>query len=201
MLNETMVTVGAAFLVVLLAAPALAAEGAHGEETNIFNADIGNFIFTLIIFGLVIWILGKFAWRPLLNVLNEREKTIRDSIEQAREERAQAERLLADYKAQLDKARVDANAIVAEGRRDAEVVARRLQDGARQEADEMIQRARREIQLATDTARKQLHDEASNLAVQVAGKLIRKELSPQDHRALVDESLKEMESSGGSKLN
>jgi F-type H+-transporting ATPase subunit b len=176
----------------LLAAsgPLLAAE--HGGESNIFNADIGNFLFTLIIFGVVLYVLRKFAWSPLLNVLSKREETIRQSIEAARQERQQAERLLAEYKAHLDRAREEASAIVAEGRRDAEVAARRVQEQARKDAEEALARARREIELATDSARKELHDQAAELAVRVAARVLRKELSPADHRALVAESLQEM---------
>jgi len=181
-------------------APALAA-GEHGDETNIFNADIGNLVFTFIIFGIVVYILGKFAWKPVLNVLNEREKRIFGSLEDAKREREAAEKLLAEYKAQLDKAREEATAIVAEGRRDAEVAARRVQDEARREAEQILERARREIQLATDSARKVLHDEASELAVRVASGIIRKELSAADHRQLVDESLKRMRDSGQAGMN
>ena len=183
-------------------ATAFSALGAeHGDETNIFNADIGNFVFTLIIFGTLLFILGKFAWKPLLNVLNEREKLLRESLERAQQQRRDAEKLLADYQAQLAKARDEATAIVAEGRRDAEVLRRKLQEQARQEADEVLARARREIQLATDSARKLLHDEVADLAVRVAGRVLRKELSPADHRALVAESLKEMQAGGEMKLN
>ncbi len=173
----------------------------HGEQPNIFNADIGNFVFTLIIFGALLFILGKFAWKPLLNVLNEREKLLRESLERAQQQRRDAEKLLADYQAQLAKARDEATAIVAEGRRDAEVLRRKLQEQARQEADEVLARARREIQLATDSARKLLHDEVADLAVRVAGRVLRKELSPADHRALVAESLKEMQAGEKPRLN
>ena len=99
-------------LVVLLclAWPALASEGGGGSasEKDIFNADIGNFVFTLIIFGAVVLILGKFAWKPILNVLHEREQTIRTSLETAKREREQAAKLLADYETQLTKAREQA---------------------------------------------------------------------------------------------
>ncbi|MEW6198788.1 MAG: F0F1 ATP synthase subunit B [Planctomycetota bacterium] len=191
-----------ALLLGVLAAgvPALAAAD-HGDETNIFNADIGNFVFTLIIFGALIFILGRFAWKPLLNVLNEREKLLRESLERAQQQRREAEKLLADYQAQLAKARDEATAIVAEGRRDAEVLRRKLHEQARQEADEVLARARREIQLATDSARKLLHDEVADLAVQVAGRVLRKELSPADHRALVAESLKAMQAGEKPRLN
>jgi F-type H+-transporting ATPase subunit b len=177
----------------------LAAE--KGEETNIFNADIGNFIFTLVIFGAVVFILRKFAWKPLLDVLSKRETTIREAIEAAQRERAAAERLLTEYKAQLDKAREESAVLVAEGRRDAEAAARRVHEQARRESEEILARARREIQLAADSARKELHDEAAELAVRVAGRIIQKQLTAADHRALVTESLKEMQSSSEAGMN
>jgi F-type H+-transporting ATPase subunit b len=177
----------------------LAAE--EGGETNIFNADIGNFIFTLIIFGAVVYILRKFAWKPLLDVLSKRETTIREAIEAAQRERAAAERLLTEYKVQLDKAREESAVLVTEGRHAAEAVARRVHEQARRESEEILARARREIQLAADSARKELHDEAAELAVRVAGRIIQKQLSAADHRALVAESLKEMQASGEAGMN
>lgn len=182
-----------------LTAPALGAE--HGETPSIFEGSIGNFIFTLIIFGLVIYILGKLAWKPLLTVLNEREKTIRESLESARKECQDAEQLLADYKAQLEKGRSEASAIVEEGRRDADVVRRRLQEEARAEADALLERARREIRLATDAAVKELYDQTAELSVRVAAGVIGKELSEDDHHRLLAESLEQMKSVDDSKLN
>lgn len=171
----------------------LAEEG--GEKTMLFrDADIGNFVVSLIIFGLVIFALGRIGWRPLLKVLNERARTIHDSLENARREREDARRLLAEYQAQLDKAREEAAAIVEEGRRDGEAVRRRIHEEARQQAGEIIDRARREIRLATDAAVKELYDQTAELAVKLAGGIIRKELSPEDHRRLVAESLDRMRS-------
>ena len=184
----------------LLAGRALGAEPG-GDETNIFNADIGNLIFTLVIFGVVIWLLGKFAWKPLLSVLNEREKTIRESLESARKERTEAERLLAEYKLQLDRARVEATAIVDEGRRDGEGVRQRIQQEARRQAEELLERARREIQLAADAAIKDLYDRTGELAVNLAGNILRQELSPEKHRQLIADSLAEIKTTGKSGLN
>lgn len=179
-----------------------AADGGHGDEKkSILTADIGNVIWTLIIFGLVVLILRKAAWGPLVNLLGEREKTIRESLETAQRERLEAERMMAEYKQQLDQAREKATAIVEEGRRDAEVVKRRIQDEARQESDRMIARAKNEIQLATDSAIKQLYDQTSELAVNVARGIIGKELSADDHRQLVQESLEQMRQSRQAKLN
>lgn len=195
-LSEVIATMG---VLILLGAPASGAEG-HAE-TNIFNADVGNFVFTLIIFGLVVYILGKFAWKPLLKVLNEREATIRGSLEHARREREEAERLLVEYKEQIDRARQEATAIVDEGRRDAEAVGRRVQDEARSEARQIVERARREIRLATETALKEIYDQTAELAVQVAGGIIRQEISPERHRQLVAESLEAMRDSAKPNMN
>lgn len=174
--------------------PAGTAEHAGGghEKATVFAGGIGNALVTLVIFGIVVYVLGTRAWPPLLAALNEREKTIRSSIENARREREESAKLLAQYQVQLDKARQEATAIVEEGRRDAEVVRRKLNDDARREADETIARAKREIQLATDAAIKELYDKTADLAVQVAGGIIRKELKADDHRALVKESLERM---------
>jgi F-type H+-transporting ATPase subunit b len=187
--------------VLLNGALAFAADEHSGEKPSLFNADVGNFLFTLIIFGAVIAILGKYAWKPLLNVLNERERSIREALESARQEREAAKKLLGEYETQLARAREEASALVAEGRRDAEATARRIQEEARREADETVVRAKREIQLATDSARKELHDEVSNLAVRIAGTIIRKELTSADHRQLVADALREISTADTARKN
>jgi F-type H+-transporting ATPase subunit b len=180
-------------------APAVHEGGGHGTaaSTNPFSGDWGNVIFTLLVFLLLLGFLTKAAWKPLLNWQQERERVIRDTLDRARKEREEAERVLAEYKRQIDRAREEATAIVEEGRRDAETTRRRMQDEAKKESDEMVARARREIQLATDTALKDLYDRTADLAVNVAGNIIRKSLSAEDHRGLVQESLERMRSGNG----
>jgi F-type H+-transporting ATPase subunit b len=159
---------------------------------NIFAGDLGNMIWTTIIFGIVVVILGTKAWPVILKTLHEREEAIRGSLEKAAREREEAEKLLAKYREQIDKARVEATAIVEEGRRDAAETRRRLQEEAAKESAEMIARARQEVKLAADTAIKELYDRTAELAVQVAGSIVSKELNPDDHRRLVTESLERM---------
>jgi F-type H+-transporting ATPase subunit b len=184
---------------VLAETPAGSADAAqadpHAKQPNIFGGGIGNMIWTTIIFAIVVVVLRNKAWPQLLKALNDREQSIRTSLENAKREREAAEKLLADYKRQIDQARVEATAIVDEGRRDADAVRRRIQEEARRESDEMVARARREILLARDTAIKDLYDSTAELAVQVAGGIIRKELRADDHRSLVTESLERMKAS------
>src|SRR4028119_282680 len=146
---------------VLTAAPALAAEEGHGRAganaNTPFAGDIGNALWTVVIFVLVLVVLGKYAWGPILSNLQARETFIVDSLEKAKKDRDAAEARLREYEERLASARAEASAIVDEGRRDADVVKRRIEEDARKEADRMIERARREIQIATDTATKEHH--------------------------------------------
>lgn len=187
------------------AAHAGAGEVAHGEpagvaeqgeevhgEPNILAGDFGNIFFTLLIFLIVVFLLGKYAWKPVLNVLQERENTIRESLEHARREREEANRVLEKYTRQIEQARTEARGILDIGRRNAEEVRRRIQVEAREGAGQLVERAKREIRLATDAAKKEVYDLAAELAVDVAGRIIRKKLSAQDHKDLVAESLERM---------
>src|SRR5260221_548762 len=92
----------------------------------------------------------------------------------------------------IERAPGDATAIVEEGRRDADVVRRRIHEDAKKEADEMIERAKREIAMARDEAVRALYERTLDLATDVAGKIVRRQINAQDHRALLDEALAEM---------
>jgi len=180
----------------LLAMPALAAEEGHGGAENPFAGDLGNAIWTLVIFVLVIVVLGKFAWGPILSQLQAREAFIRDSLAQARADRDAAEARLKEYEAKLAGARAEATALVDEGRRDAEVVKARLEATGKQEAEKMIARAKREIEIATQTAVKDLYSLAGRLATDAASRIIRQELNPQDHERLIAEAIERIEATG-----
>jgi F-type H+-transporting ATPase subunit b len=180
------------FLVsMVLAAPALAAEAEQGGggASNPFAGDLGNAIWTLVIFVIVLIVLGKFAWGPILNTLQARETFIRESLETAKRDRDEAEARLREYEERLAQARAEATAIVEEGRRDAVVVKQRIEEDAQLEADKRLERAKREIQIATETATKELYLLSARLATDMAGKMIGRELTPQDHERLIAESL------------
>lgn len=173
-----------------LAAPALAAEAEHGgEASSPFAGDIGNALWTLVIFGSVVFVLHKFAWGPILGTLKARESFIHDALSTAKRDRDAAEARLREYEERLAQARAEATAIVDEGRRDAAVVKQRIEDDARREADKMIERARREIQIATETATKDLYLLSAKLATDMASKVVGRELTAQDHERLIAESL------------
>jgi len=170
------------------------ATGGHEAEGRgpLLSFDPGMAVWSIIVFGILLIVLGKFAWKPILAGLQQREKFITDSLESAKHEREQAEKLLKQYTEQIEHARVEATAIVEEGKRDAEAVRRRIHEDAKKEADEMVARAKREIAIARDDAVKALYERTLDLATDVAGKIIRRKVSGDDHRDLLNESLAEM---------
>jgi F-type H+-transporting ATPase subunit b len=171
-----------------VAAPALAAEAEH-EAPSLFAGDLGNSFWTLLIFVVVLVVLGKFAWGPILATLQARESFIREALEKAKREREEAEARLREYEARLAGARAEASAIVDEGRRDAEVVKRRIEEDAKHQADLIIERAKREIQIATDTATNSLFTLSAKLATEMAARVLGRELSAQDHERLIAEGI------------
>ena len=173
------------------AAPTMASEGGGGP----FSGDVGSALWTLVIFGLVVWVLGKYAWGPILQGLQEREQFIRRALEEAKRDRETAEARLREYEERLASARAEATALVEEGRRDAEVVRRKIEEESRQEAQRSIERAKREIGIARDTAVKELYALAAQIATSAAGRILERELSPADHERLVAETLKVLEAS------
>lgn len=189
-------TIGTASAVVVAVAMALCATRAlaSGESgaSNPFAGDIGNALWTLVIFGIVVLVLAKFAWGPILGALQKREDFIHDSLAQAKRDREEAEAKLKEYGAKLDTARDEATAVVEEGRRDAEVLRHKLEEQARAESQAMFERAKREIAIATETAVSQLYDLSGSLATDIASRILRKELDPKEHERLISESIDEL---------
>lgn len=179
----------------MTALPALAAEGAEAQP-SLLAGDIGNVVWTVLIFVLVLVILGKYAWGPILSTLQTRESFIHEALAKAKRDRDEAEARLKQYEERLAGARAEATAIVEEGRRDAEVVKRKIEAAAKVEADKMIDRARREIQIATVTATRELYDLSARLATDMAARVIGRELSAKDHERLIAEAIDGISGSG-----
>ena len=177
----------------LLLLPAVARAAGEGGENNLFAGDIGNAVWTLAIFLAVVFVLGKFAWGPLLEGLQQREQFIRDSLEQAKAENEKARGLAEEYEHRIAEAKSEATAIVDEGRRDAEAVKAQVEEQAREEADRLIERAKREIQIAQQTAVKEIYVTSAQLATDLASRIIRREISAEDHERLIAESIDGLE--------
>ena len=158
------------------------------------STDLG--IWTLVVFGLLVFILGRFAWKPMLEGLKKREENIRASVEEAQRARDEAQKIRADLEEKMARAEEQVQQRLDEGRR----AAQRQYDEAINKAKAEIQaereRLHREIEGAKDQALQQIWNQAANLAAAISSKALRRSLTPEDHRRLVDEALNELPRTG-----
>jgi F-type H+-transporting ATPase subunit b len=154
----------------------------------------GTIAFLLLL--IVLWRVGVF--KTITEALQERTKRIEGQIEEADRMRAEADKVLADYRAQVAGAREESNRIVAQAREAGEQLRRDLQEKAQEESKRMIEAARVEIQAERDRAAQSLRREVGALAVQVAGRVVGYELDEDRQRELVDSYIDELSAGAGS---
>ena len=169
-----------------LAMPVLALAEEGGGGFSLLIPKMGEFIPTLIAF-IIIWIiLAKVGWPMITGMLDEREKTIKDSLEQAEQAKIQSEQLLAEHKAQLDEARVEAAQIIANAKEAGEALKADITAKAQQESADMIAKAHLAIEAEKKAAIADLQSSVADLSVSVAGRLIGENLSDDEHLKLIE---------------
>ncbi len=147
----------------------------------------GMLIWTFITFALLLWILKKIAWKPLLSALEGREHHIASDLEKAEHARKEAERLLAEHRQLIEHAERDARKLIEETKQMAETLKQGIVDSANEQSRQMITQARSEIQREKDTAIVQLREEVADLAIRAAGKILGEELDVNKHKKMVDD--------------
>jgi F-type H+-transporting ATPase subunit b len=152
-----------------------------------FRGDLA--IWSFAVFVLLAGLLAKFAWKPILEGLDKRERGIADTIAATRAANEEAKSMLASYERRLAEASEEVRGMLEEARRDAEATKQTIVAEARKAADDEQARAKREIGLATDDALSRIAERAGELAVDVAGKFLREKLSTDDHQRLVRDSV------------
>lgn len=179
------------FLLTVLPAAVSAQE--HETALSPFSGDVGNALWTVVIFVFVVLVLGKFAWGPILDQLKTREKFIHDALSSAKQQREAAEATLKEYGEKLRAARAEADAIIAQSRGDAERLREEMRQKAKGEAETIVQNAERQIRLETGRALQQIRHEAADLSVMIASKLIQRNLSKEDNEKLIEDALRQVE--------
>jgi F-type H+-transporting ATPase subunit b len=152
--------------------------------------DLG--LWTIVVFLLLFFVLRKMAWGPILEGLKKREDNIRLAVEEAKIARAETEKIRADFKAQMDKAYAEIPKIMDEARREAQQLADDMRAKANADIATERQRLRREIDTARDQALKELQDFSADLATRISSKVLKRAVSADDHRRLVDDAMKEL---------
>jgi F-type H+-transporting ATPase subunit b len=174
----------AALLLGMVPTAVLAAEGGGG----LINLD-RSIIIQAINFLLLLVILGKLLYKPLLGKMEERTQAIRKSLDEAQAARADAQREREEHAAKLQAAYAEAQAIRAAALKEAGEEQRRLVEAARAEASRLVESARNEMAQEVTRARQDLRQEVVELAITAAERLIRKSLRDEDHRRIVQDAI------------
>ena len=152
----------------------------------------GLYIWTIITFLLLFYVLAKFAWKPLLGMLEERENLIKTSLNDAETARKELEKINLESEAIITKARTDAQSILSDGKAAAEKIKDDTVAKAKEEANKIKEEAKLQIKAEKDKAISEIKKEVVDLSISVAEKLINKNISEQDNSSLIEESLKEI---------
>ena len=155
--------------------------------------DPGLFLWTILTFLVLVTLLARFAWRPLLQALDSRQELIRKSLDDAQQAKQELERLQHESAQIIRQARIDAEAVVAQSRSDAAKLREEMRQKAKAEADGIVRNAERQIQLETQRALQQIRQEAVDLSVMIASKILRRNLTKEDNEKLIEEALKQVE--------
>ena len=151
--------------------------------------DPGLFIWTILTFLLLLFVLAKFAWQPLLKMLKDREELIRSSLEDAEKAQTELAKLNAEGEKIINKARAEAQEILTQGKAAAAKMKEETLKDAKEKAKSIAVEAEKQIQIEKEKAIAEIKGEVVNLSLSVAEKLIKKNLSAEDNKALIDESL------------
>ncbi len=186
------------------ATPAAGGEGATEDKIDVFGGnqplkfqdflDLG--IWTLVVFLVLVFVLGRYAWKPMLEGLRQREQNIKAAVEEAQRAREEAQQLRVQFQEQMNQANEQVRQLLEQGRRDTQRLRDEMLEQTRNEIRGERERLHREIDTARDQALHQIWAKAAELATAISGKVLRRSLTPDDQRRLVDEALAEMPQGG-----
>jgi F-type H+-transporting ATPase subunit b len=154
--------------------------------------ELGQIITQIIGFLIAIMLLKKFAWKPLLSMLEERRKKIKAEFDTIDEERKKTEKLSADYQTKLKEIDALARVKIQEAAREGQILANEIKEGARSEAKEIVAKAREDIGRDIEKAKVQLRDDVVNMTIRITEKLIGEKLDAEKDRELVIRFVDEM---------
>ena len=174
----------------------LIAQEGGGEESGgdfLVTPSLGLMIWTLLAFGVTLYLLNKFAFPRIAEALDRRRLAIEESIDHAERTKREADELLEEYRARLREAREQAEQIVVRARRASDSLQDDAKAAASKQREELLASTRRDIEAETRRALEEIRKEVANLTVVATEKVTRKSLTPEDHRRLIEEALGEVD--------
>ncbi len=157
------------------------------------SPNLGLMIWTLLVFGITMYVLSKLAFPRIQEALDKRANAIRESIEQAEKTRKEADEVLQEYRARLREAREQADEIVVRARKAAESAKAQAVEDGRDKREELLAAARRDIEAETRRSLERIRKEVADLTVLTTEKVTRKSLTGDDQKRLIDEALAEVD--------
>ena len=161
-------------------------------DNPLVQLDPGLFVWTIVTFLLLLLVLAKFAWNPLLKILKEREELIQSSLEDAEKAQQELSQLNSEGEAIVNKARAEAQKILSESKAASSKMKDEILKDAKEKAKSLAVDAEKQIQIEKEKAIAEVKGEVVHLSLSVAEKLIKKNLSAEDNKALIDESLSQV---------
>lgn len=158
--------------------------------------ELNQLIYSIIAFLVLVFILGRFAFPPVMDMLKKREETIRNTIDEAEKTRVEAAKLLEDYKAQLAEARREAQETIEQSKKVGESVRVEITTKANEEARQIIERAGIEIEREKERALVDLQAKVADLTILATAKVIQKSLDEPGQRKLVEDAIQEVSGVG-----
>ena len=159
---------------------------------ELLSADPGLIVWTIVTFLLLLGILWKFAWNPILGALDAREQAIQKTIDDAERLQAEAEAVLEEHQKRLAEARTEGNRILDEARQAGEHMKQDILEKARAESEKVLERAHRQMELETEQAIQTIRAQAADLALKAAEKVLERSITDADHRRLADQAVAEL---------
>src|SRR5918994_4346978 len=174
----------------------LIAQEGGGEESGgdfLVTPSLGLMIWTLLAFGVTLYLLNRFAFPRIAEALDRRRLAIEESIDHAERTKREADELLEEYRGRLREAREQAEQIVVRARRASDSLQDDAKAAASKQREELLASTRRDIEAETRRALEEIRKEVANLTVVATEKVTRKSLTPEDHRRLIEEALGEVD--------
>jgi F-type H+-transporting ATPase subunit b len=159
----------------------------------VLNPELQVLLWSIFIFLVLMGLLWKFAWGPIMEALEKREHNIQHKIDEAEKKNAEALAKLAEYEKKLNAAKDEASAIIEQGKKDVTRIKEDILAEANKESAKTLERAKREIELAKESAVVELREKTIALTSQMATKILEREVKPDDHRRLINEALQQIE--------
>ena len=153
----------------------------------------GLAIWTLVSFGLVYWVLKRYAFGPIQGLIDERRERVRQSIEDAENARKEARALLEEHRALIAQARGQGEEILAEARRVADSLRQRVKDETEADRQRRLEETKRQIEAETQRALEQIRAEVAELTLVATSKVTGKVLDDDDHRRLIEDAIKDLD--------